>query len=167
MVNYIISNKNKDSQINRLQHFFFFLLGYILQISWNWRISKETFSLRLYSRLAWDKEKSQGYSPGIKNNIGVTFWRGESLPLLAISLPFCPRLQMSTETYTESPLGFWVSSRLGVEPVERKFLGKESSANMEASVIEKLTMSICSGFSKNLGYCSHSEILVNTMTMDI
>lgn len=23
MVNYIISNKNKDSQINRLQHFFF------------------------------------------------------------------------------------------------------------------------------------------------
>lgn len=54
-----------------------------------------------------------------------------------------------------------------MEPVERKFLGKESSGNMEASVIEKLTMSKCSGFSKNLGYCSHSEILVNTMTMDI
>lgn len=55
-----------------------------------------------------------------------------------------------------------------MEPVERKFLGKESRANTEASVIEeKLTMSECSDFSKNLDYCGHSEILVNTMTMDI
>lgn len=36
------------------------------------------FLLRMSSWLAWSRERSHISAPGIKSNIGVTFWREES-----------------------------------------------------------------------------------------
>lgn len=62
--------------------------------------------LRMSSWLAWARERSPVSAPGIKSNIGVTFWREASWLSLALLLKISVfNLTLQKSTTTESPAG--------------------------------------------------------------
>lgn len=134
-LSYIISSKNKDSQINRLQYFFFFRTYSANELRLD---NRQGGGIGFSSKnvLDWLGTEKGVISALRESKVTLEWPSGEKNP--ALSLPFCPRFQSLTETHksTTYRVAFrHLRIQQGGCEISGKFWGKQSEAKEEDLVL--------------------------------